>query len=344
MTVLNILYLGMQTGTSLDRAHAYRRLGHHITHIDPRHLLPSSVWMDRISWRFGAQYLAPYLGIQLSRALKGQHFDLCHVDCGEWITPSLLALLKAHAGRVINYCIDDPTGARDANRFIPYRQAVSEYDLLVVMRVENVAEAQSLGARKVLRVFMSADEVSHAPRPLSADDQRKWQCQVLFLGTWMPERGPFLLELVRRGVPLTLQGSHWHKAPEWGHLKAHWRGDAISGDDYAKAIQCASINLGLLSKGNRDGHTTRSMEVPALGGLLCAERTPEHMGLYQEGVDAVFWTDAHECAEQCLHLLSQPEVIHRLAQSGHRRFWRQPHRNEAVLQRILQTVNLAPAS
>ena len=58
------------------------------------------------------------------------------------------------------------------------------------MRERNVQEVRQLGAKQVLRVFMSADEVSHAPRVITPQDQAKWQSQVLFLGTWMPEARP----------------------------------------------------------------------------------------------------------------------------------------------------------
>jgi spore maturation protein CgeB len=269
----------------------------------------------------------------------GQQFDLCHVDCGEWVTSAVVAMLKRHAGQVINYCIDDPTGPRDGRRFSAYRQALRHYDLVVVMRDANVKEAQQLGAKHVYRVFMSADELSHAPRALSAADLKQWSADVLFLGTWMPERGPFMLALVRAGVPLTIQGAHWNKAPEWPELSAYWRGGPIGGDDYAKAIQCARINLGLLSKGNRDMHTTRSMEIPALGGLLCAERTPEHLALYQEGVEAVFWEDADECAAVCRALLKDEMRCQQLMERGHQRYLVGGYANEAVLQKIMNEVD-----
>jgi spore maturation protein CgeB len=334
---LRILYIGTISGTCLDRAHAYRRLGHDVTHWDMRRWLPSTPWVDRITWRIGGHTFSPWLRRRMRQALHGVHFDVCHVDNGEWMTPSIIDVLKQHGDRVINYNIDDPTGPRDRRRFSAYRLAASHYDLLTVVRPENVPECQKLGARQVLRVWRSADELAHAPRSLDAAVQARWQSDVLFLGTWMPERGPFLLDLVKRGVPLSIRGANWDKAPEWPQLQAYWRGGPLSGDDYAHAIQCARINLGLLSKGNRDRHTTRSLEIPSLGGLLCAERTDEHLQLYQEGVEAAFWSDAASCADQCLRLLADEPRRLAMAQAGHRRFLSSPYGNEAVLSQIIES-------
>ena len=145
----------------------------------------------------------------------------------------------------------------------------------------------------------------------------------------------FRSRLIELGVPLTIQGGQWQKAPEWPRLQKHWRGGAIEGDDYARAIQCAKVNLGLLSKGNRDLHTTRSLEIPALGGLLCAERTPEHLAMYDEGAEAAFWSDADECAATCQSLLADDARRQRIAQAGQRRHWRNGHQNETVMQALL---------
>lgn len=342
MSRARILYLGTLSGTCLDRAHAYRRLGHEVLHIDPRTLLPRTAWTDRITWRLGGQWLAPLLQSALAKALDGQpRFDICHVDCGEWVTSSLVAWLKRRADQVVSYCIDDPTGRRDGPRFKAYREAAPAYDLLVVMREANVREAQALGARRTLRVFMSADEVSHAPRPLDANDLATWGAEVLFLGSWMPERGPFLKALIERGVPLTIRGAHWHKAAQWPVLAPHWKGGPIGGDDYAKAIQCAKINLGLLSKGNRDLHTTRSLEVPSLGGLLCAERTSEHEAMYVSGQEALFWQSVDECVALCQDWLARDGERDALAKAGQRRLHRNGHLNEVVMQGILDKVGQA---
>lgn len=337
---LAILYLGPVSGTCLDRAQALRRCGHTVEHWDLRRLLPSTPWVDRITWRLGGDWLAPRLLRPLERMLGQRKFDVCYVDGGEYVTPSVMARLRRHARRIVSYSIDDPLGPRDGARFRAFRQSLPLYDLNAVVRTENVEEGLAMGAQQMLRVYRSADEHSHAPRHLSEHDHQVWDCDVLFLGTWFPERGPFLKALIERGVPLTIQGPHWHKAREWPVLKAHWRGGAIAGDDYARAIQCAKVNLGLLSRENRDLHTTRSLEIPALGALLCAERTSEHQAMYEEGQEALFWSDAQECAERCHEALQNEDWRRQIAAAGHRRVMRNGHYNQMIVSSILAQASL----
>jgi hypothetical protein len=187
-----------------------------------------------------------------------------------------------------------------------------------------------------MRVFRSADELAHAPRSISDADAERWKSEVLFLGTWFPERGPFLLELAKLGVPLTIRGGNWHKAAEWPLLKPYFKGGQLEGDDYAMAIQCAKVNLGLLSKGNRDLHTTRSLEIPALGALFCAERTEEHLQMYVEGEEALFWSSAEECAAVCRSILQDEPRRRRIAAAGLARSIVNRHYNEVVMNAILE--------
>ena len=332
---MKILYLGRLSGTCLDRADALRRLGHELLHIDVRTLMPRTVWVDRVTWRLGGGWFSPWVNRGLRCQVGDQSFDLAYVDGGEWIEASTIELLRKHVPLVVNYNIDDPFGPRDGARLRAYRTNASRYDLCVVMRDENVTEAKAHRVQHVLRVYRSADEVSHAPRPLTPKDRELWQADVLFLGTWFPERGPFLLELVKRGVPLTIRGHKWQKAPEWEQLKSYWKGGSLFGDDYARAIQCAKVNLGLLSKDNRDLHTTRSLEVPALAGLLCAQRTSEHLTMYKEGTEALFWDGADECARVCREILADEDRRQRIAAAGHMRIRQNGHYNETIMRDIL---------
>ncbi|WP_263819270.1 CgeB family protein [Salinibacter sp.] len=232
--------------------------------------------------------------------------------------------------------IDDPFGDRDGPKWRLFLKAVPEYDLITVVREPNVQEAYERGATDVLRVYRSADEVVHAPLELSQEEEEKWSSEVTFVGTWFPERGPFMKRLIERGVPLTIRGNSWQKADEWNTIKPYWESPAVYGDDYTKALQCADICLGLLSKGNRDRHTQRSLEIPYIGSLLCAERTKEHQHLYKEGREAVFWDDAEECAELCFDLLSDKQRREEIAARGRRHCIENGYLNEKVMNRLIE--------
>ncbi len=332
---LSVLYLGPMSGTSRHRRDAFIRLGHRVTTIEPRRLLPSSAWIDRIEWHLSPRLLAPLVTRKLDSALDSAQFELAFADNGSLLTPRSVRRLRQQCGHVVNFNHDDPFGNRDRTRFATYREAVPEYDLIVVVRPPNVPEATRSGAKRVLLHPMVSDEVAHSPRVIDDAIRAKWSSDVAFIGSWMPERGPFMRDLVARGVPLAIFGPGWSKAPEWPDLKDHHRAEYLDGDDYAYAVQCAKVSLGLLSKGNRDEHTTRSMEIPALGGLLCAERTEEHCAFYREGEEAVFWSDSVECADACKALLADEPRRARIAAAGRKRSLENGFTSENLIRKVI---------
>jgi hypothetical protein len=268
--------------------------------------------------------------------LWSQQFDLVHVDEIALVGPTLVQSLKERFGTVSCYVIDDPFGGRDGPKWRLFLKAIPEYDLITVVREPNVKEAYEYGARDVLRVYRSADEVAHAPKNITKAEMEKWGCQVAFIGTWFPERGPFMRKLIERGVPLTIRGSNWEKADEWKVIKTVWAGPALDSVDYTKALQCADICLGLLCEGNRDRHTQRSIEIPYSGSLLCAERTGEHLDLYEEGREAVFWSDAEECADVCFEMLENDKKREEIAQRGRKRCCENGLLNEDVMNEVIK--------
>lgn len=335
---MKILYLGSNAGNSKLRAHALRRSGHDLFQVDPVGFLPKFPLTHKWILETGALFLERYISDQIIHKVQGQDFDIVVVNGGELLGPEIINKLKNRYGYIVNYNNDNPFVDRDKSKWRLYLKAIPYYDLLVVLRESNVGAAYQYGAKNVLRVFMSADEIIHAPRTLSNREQEHWSTEVGFIGCWFPERGPFMKRLIQLGLPLCIDGDRWNKAPEWNFIKDHWRGGAIWGNDYSKAIQCAKISLGLLSKGNQDLHTRRSVEIPAIGSLLCAERTSEHRALYREGEEAVFWSSPEECARLCFELLEDDERRKKIAKNGRERCLRNGFFNQAVMERILNTV------
>lgn len=343
--MLNILYFGDSSpgSSSAHRANALIRIGHHVTLCDPYkefHKSLGTKLLEVIHHRTGYRFLNSKVSRWVAQTVSGQKPDLIWVNSGELFGPDSLKILKRIACPIVLYINDDPMGGRDGRRFDSLIKSLKYYDFCAVMRELNVSEFKEKGVKKVLRVHMSYDEVAHRPFEKESDLPEKYRSEVAFIGTWMrrEKRDEFILALIRQGIPVSIWGDRWQKSPFFAELKPFWRGRALYGRDYVAAMQGAKICLGLLSKGNRDLHTTRSLETPYAGGLLCAERTSEHQEMFKEGVEAVFWSSVDECAQLCKELLANDEKRENIRLAGMRRVREIKAGNEDVCRSILHAL------
>ena len=260
------------------------------------------------------------------------------VDSGELIGFECLELLKSTGAITVLYNHDDPTGPRDGQRFGSLRDAVSAYDICVVVRDENIDELHALGAPQILRVDRSYDEVMHAPFDDPDAIPLSLRSEVAFIGTWMrnEQRDRFIIDLAAHGIPVSVWGGRWELSPLWPVLRTYHRGGALSGREYVAAIQGSKLCIGMLSSGNRDRHTTRTMEIPYAGGLLCAQRTTEHLAMFNDGREAVFWDDVDECAHWCRMLLDDAPRREAIRLAGMQRVRANGVGNEDICARVVE--------
>lgn len=344
---MNLLYLGDSNinSTSFHRADALRRLGHNVIVEDPylifyRQL--ASRWIAPMHWYTGYKFIQNQIAPWIATIGKeNPGIDLIWIDSGELFGEKSLKILKSLNCPVVLYNIDDPTGKRDGKRFNTLLKAISQYNLIAVVREETKRECERLGNSNVMRVFRSYDEIAHRPFENIQEIQAEFRSDVAFIGTWMrnEDRDQFLLELKKRSVPLSIWGDRWQKSSYWNELKSSYRGKALGGRNYVAALQGAKICLGLLSKGNRDLHTTRSLEVPFAGGLLCAERTNEHQMMYKENYEAVYWSNAEECAEVCKMLLMNENRREEIRIAGMERVRENRSGNEDICKSIINMIS-----
>jgi len=332
---MHILYLGSKKGNSLLRARALERLGHTVHHFDPDPFLPGGPKMTRIHYETGGLLAASGVAKALLAATKDVPRDMVYVDGGRWIGPKLVRELKKRTP-VLDYTVDDAYGSRDRLSWLLFRKATPEYDVIGVKRKENLVEGKALGGKKMVFVHSTADELAHRPRSLTAEEAAKWTNDVVFIGTGLDRRGGFITDLIRLGVPLSVYGNKWESQKEWPQIQPNWKGAGTKTEsDYSAAIIGAKVSLGLLSKGNRDLHTRRSVEIPACAGVFCGERTSEHLEMYVENEEAVFWDTAEECAEACNRLMKAPEFRAKIARQGHERCLRNGYYNENFCVKLL---------
>jgi spore maturation protein CgeB len=329
--------------TARHRADALRRLGWETTQVDALRRFQNRLrgQFGRLHYHTGYRFLRQDTLRWLEDEIPARGpYDLCWIDGGVLFDRFSVRFLKSVCRRVVLFNHDDPSGPRDRRRFGTLRDAIREYDLCTVVRPFNVPEFRSLGAKDVLYTYRSYDEVAHAPVPGSEAPDPRFRSEVAFVGTNIPGEGRdrFLLQLADAGLDLAIWGSGWERSPLWPRLRPYVRGGAIAGRDYVDALRGARLCLGLLSRGNRDEHTTRTMEIPYAGGLLCAQRTAEHRALFEEGEEAVFWTDAQECISACRRLLVDEPARLRILGAGMKRVRSHKVGNEDLIRKAVDRV------
>lgn len=331
---LKVAYIGVGSGTSRQRAKALERLGLHVTCFDPWAWLGRNRFVRHIHLTTGYALAGPLVDRRLFAEVAASRPDVIWVNQGEPLGRGALTLLRSLRVPIINYANDNPFSSECRRRFTQYRRALDLYDLVVVVFAEAVPLAQACGARRVIRRHISADESAHLAK---GEAPTRKVHDVSFIGTWHPDgRGSLIAEIIRQGVPLNLWGDRWNHDRQWATIRNAWRGPGIYDEHkYAAVIGESRICLGLVNQVAGNQHTDRSTEIPAIGSLLCAQRTDEHEAMYNDGEEAVFWTTPVECARLCTYLLHDEAKRATIAAAGRRRAIQNGYFNEQVLAGIL---------
>jgi hypothetical protein len=340
---LRILYVGVisQDGTCRHRMEALRRLGHGVEGVTTSDAFRDvrSKLVRSVLGRLGRRVDLRGANGEILRRLQEGKWDVLWVDKGLVIHPRTLVQAAAILpGLVrISYSPDDMLNPKvNTPRYLA---TIPHYDLHVTTKTYNVAELKELGARRVFFVDNAFEPGVHRPVVVTeADRARLGIAPVSFAGQYEKERLEMMEGLARDGVPVVFRCY-----PNWPRRlarPAHLRivEGYAAGDDYARFLCGCKIALGFLHKANRDRQTTRSVEIPACGAFLLAERSDEHLGLFREGVEAEFFGDYAELLRKTRHYLEHEEERSRIARQGHLRCLEGGYSNEGRLSAVLHEV------
>lgn len=334
---LDILYVGSESGTCLQRAGGLKDLGHRITFID-------SGPPETDTWQYQAyralhqirRYPDLYrASSKIVRAVSRKPYDLLWIDKGLMIAPGALARARKIRPdmKLVTYSPDDMMNPGNQTR--RYLGHLPLHDLVVTTKSYNVQELLGLGARDVLFVGNAYDPELHRPMDLTPGDQARFGAEVGFVGAFEEERAASMARAAQAGIPITVHGPGWARSRNV-HPNLKIGESFLAGADYTRAVVASRINLGFLRKVNRDLQTTRSIEIPASGAFMLAERTDEHLELFKEGVEAEFFGSDEEMIEKCRYYLANEEQRLAVARAGLARCVESGYSNQGRLETILR--------
>lgn len=238
--------------------------------------------------------------------------DIIWVDKGILIGPETLRLIRKIIPKIhlVHYTNDPLIRYHRSRSFL---DSIPLYDILFTTKEYELIDYGRLGARNLKLIGNAYSKNDHRPINPTKIEIEQLGSDISFIGHCEPWYVEQLSPLFELNVRLRVWGPGWHKVKKF---KKVYQGDGVYGENYAKAICGSKISIGLLSRKAPDNITTRSLEIPACGTFMLAERTQEHLKYFREGDEAEFFEGDKELLEKCRYYLAHEEERERIAAAG----------------------------
>jgi spore maturation protein CgeB len=273
---------------------------------------------------------------EIRQLVSQNEYDIVWIDKGLTISKDTLLYIKEVSPKtkiVSNTC--DTMSLRH-NQSQDYIECIPYYDYHFTTKSYILEDMRKLGAKHVLFVNNGYDPVFFYPRNLNTTDIISFGGDVGFIGMWEKERCESILFLARNGIHVRVFGDRQWKKYKGCHPNLTVIEHGLYTEDYPKALQAFKISLCFLRKMNFDKQTNRTTEIPACGGFMLAERTDEHLALFEEGKEAVFFSSNEELLEKCRYYLSHEEERKQIALAGIERCRTSDYSYEGIIRELLK--------
>lgn len=338
---MKILYCGSLSrwGTAEARRRALLDLGHEVVAVDELSYVENKLRILRNIQR----HLLIGPGVvkynhELIRMARATRPEIIWIDQGILLWPGTVRTL--HSTHALLLCYTSDYFGHQEYVWRYYLSAIGLYDVHVVTNKLNVPKLQHKGARKIIKAEFGYDPALHRPPRLTQEDRVRYKADAIFIGHWEPTTEQMILHLKKYGLRVKVWGTGWKKARH-RHLLDSSDGIGIQpifGEDYVKALAASKICLCFLSKWNRNQSAGRTFEIPAIGGFLLGERTPDHLGCYEEGRHAEFFGTAQEMVQKALYYLGYEGHRQEIARAGHEHCLSSGYRHQDRVRQILQSL------
>lgn len=273
-------------------------------------------------FRFGFNISLPDLSAanaKIIRLINKNRYDIVWIDKGIIIRKSTFEAIRRlqPQAKIIGYSPDWMMGRHNQSR--QFLESLPFYDCYVTTKSYAVDEMKQAGCKDVLYIGNAFQKGFHKPYELTYSEKEMYGCVVGFIGAYEAERAASIMYLANNGICVDIWGSRqWEEfCTQSPYL--HFRGTELLGNDYCKALSGCKISLCFLRKINRDQQTTRSVEIPACGSMMLAERTDEHLAMFEEDKEAVYFSSDNELLEKCRIYLADETMRNEVASAGHLR-------------------------
>lgn len=260
------------------------------------------------------------------------------VDKGIFVRPATVRRISASVAPIIHYNPDNPFGQMRLPGWEGFRKAIPLYDAHLVPRQSSVEDLKSVGAKCAVLMPFAYEPSIHYPPPLSWGEAER-TIDVSFTGTPHENRAQFMTTLLEdHGIAVDIRGTRWSQKLKPSIAERIYKGGPVYDDGYRERFWRSKICLAFVTHTNLDQVAHKSFEIAASGGFLLAEATKEHRKTFEDGKEAVFFSDAADCARLIKAYLPDRASRERISAAGYRRAMESGYSNDAMLERALNLI------
>lgn len=339
---MKIVFVGplWHGSTCLQRMQALKELGYQILPVDTE-----PEWLRHKGQGFVCRVKRKFLGPSdsvnanpnLIQLIMEHNIGVLFLNKAHTIKPKTFKIIRQRSPKtvIVGYSPDDMMAKHSQSH--NFLNTLPLYDIYFTTKSFNVSELQGLGCPRVVFIGNAYDPNLHKSVSITNEDQIEFGGKVGFIGAYEKERANQLLYLAKNGISIRVWGPNWKRQKKI-HPNLIIEGTSLWGDDYTKAICSFDVNLAFLCKVNRDLQTTRSVEIPACGAFMLAERTEEHLSLFHEGKEAEFFSTNKELLEKVRYYLLHKETRKMIADAGRERCIKSGYSNQERLKQMLTII------
>lgn len=159
------------------------------------------------------------------------------------------------------------------------------------------------------------------------DVENRFMSNVAYVGSWGPFQEQWLSQLT--GLNLAIYGNGWKHARQNDHIYGAWRQGIGIGVEMPRAISGANIVFNMVRAEHCAGHSMKTFEIPACGGIMAVNWTEEHAEFFEDGTECIFYNTYAELNEKLEFYLQHPSKLSSMREGAARAIMPHSYKNRA---------------
>lgn len=239
--------------------------------------------------------------------------DMAIISGGHRICGDTINALKKNNAVTVLWTTDAPI------HFDPILAVAPYYDQIVCQGTEAIELLNKASITGAKWLPMACDPDVHRPIAISLTDKEQYGQDVVFVGSYYPNREQTLLALV--DFDLAIWGPGWEQLPLDSQLRKFVRGGKLTPDEWTR-IYCASKIVLTIHYQDPEGRipvyqaSPKIFEALACGAFVLSDWQRDVGALFDDGCHLAFFNDSHDLAGKVQYFLDHPEQRKSIANSG----------------------------